>query len=32
MDDKALLELCLSISGAFEGGTPHYTDLTGNFD
>lgn len=32
LDDKALLELCVSISGAFENGTPSYTAVTGNFD
>lgn len=32
LSDQQQLELCVSISGAFEGGTPHYTDLTGNFD
>jgi hypothetical protein len=32
MDDKSLLELCLSISGAFENGAPDYKGVTGNFD
>lgn len=32
MDDKALLELCVGISGAFENGTPSYQAVTGNFD
>jgi len=32
LDDKSLLELCLSISGKFEAGSPSYTDVTGNFD
>lgn len=33
LNDQALLELCLGISGKFEAvGTPSYTDLAGNFD
>jgi hypothetical protein len=32
LDDKSLLDLCLSITGIFENGTPSYSALTGNFD
>jgi hypothetical protein len=33
LDDKSLLELCLSISGKFEAvGAPSYSDVAGNFD
>jgi hypothetical protein len=33
LDDKSLLELCLKVSGGFEGTNgPSYTSLTGNFD
>ncbi len=33
LDDKSLLELCLSVSGKFEAtGAPSYTDVAGNFD
>lgn len=33
MDDKSLLELCLSISGKFEArGAASYTNVAGNFD
>jgi hypothetical protein len=33
LDDKSLLELCLSISGKFEArGAASYADLSGNFD
>jgi|SRR5208282_2254122 len=33
MDDKSLLELCLSVSGKFESATgPGYTSVSGNFD
>lgn len=33
MDDKSLLELCLSVSGKFESATgPSYTSVAGNFD
>ena len=32
MLDQATLDLCLSITGAFENGVPSYTDITGNFD
>lgn len=32
MEDKDLLNLCLKITGTFEGGTPSFTDLAGNAD
>lgn len=32
MDDKALLELCVGITGTFENGAPTYSAVTGNFD
>jgi hypothetical protein len=33
LDDNSLLDLCLSVSGAFEnGGGAKYDSLTGNFD
>jgi hypothetical protein len=32
MDDNQLLDVCLSITGRFEGGTPSYTALVGDFD
>jgi len=32
LTDQQQLELCVQITGSFEGGTPHYTDLTGNQD
>src|SRR5208337_1169965 len=33
MDDKSLLELCLSVSGKFEAvGAASYTNVSGNFD
>jgi hypothetical protein len=32
MDDKALLELCVKVTGSFENGIPTYWALAGNFD
>lgn len=33
LDDKSLLELCIKVSGGFEGSNgASYTDLAGNFD
>jgi hypothetical protein len=32
MDTVSLLNLCLKITGTFEGGVPSYTTLTGSFD
>jgi hypothetical protein len=32
MLDEQLLDLCLSITGRFEGGTPSYQSMVGNFD
>jgi hypothetical protein len=32
MDNQSLVELCVKITGAFEGGVPAYDTLTGNFD
>lgn len=32
MEDKQMLELCLSITGSFENGAPTYDAVTGNFD
>lgn len=31
-ENKELLELCVSITGAFENGVPSYQAVTGNFD
>jgi len=32
MDDGQLLDICLNVTGAFEGGTPSYSTLTGDSD
>lgn len=32
MDNETLLDLCLKITGAYEGGVPSYTTLVGDFD
>ena len=30
--DDQLLDTCLNVTGHFEGGTPKYSAVTGNFD
>lgn len=32
MDDGQLLDICLQVTGSFEGGTPRYDAVTGNSD
>jgi len=32
VEDEQLLDICLKVTGAFEGGTPRYDAVTGNFD
>lgn len=32
MDNAALLDICLKVTGSFEGGTPSYEAVVGNFD
>ncbi len=32
MEDEQLLDICLKVTGSFEGGTPRYDAIAGDFD